>query len=126
MLKILIVGAGGFAGAISRYLLCSGVKRLYDGSFPLGTLAVNVLGCLAIGIVMALVEDRQALSENARLLIVTGLLGAFTTFSTFGNETIDLFRDGKAPLAALYVLGSLLLGGAAVLLGRLLTRAIAT
>ncbi len=123
MIKLLLVGAGGFFGAIARYGLSAGVTRLHGSAFPLGTFAVNVLGCLAIGAAMALVEDRPLLSENARLLIVTGLLGAFTTFSTFGHEILELMRDGRAGLAGLYVVGSLLLGGAALVLGRFVTAA---
>ena len=113
-------------GAIARYSICAGVSRLQSSNLPLGTFAVNMVGCLAIGAAMALVEDRPMLSENARLLIITGLLGAFTTFSTFGNETVELIRDGRAPLAGLYALGSLILGGGAVFLGRLLARAVVT
>jgi len=124
VVKLLIVGFGGFLGAIARHSLCAGVGRLHDGHLPLGTFAVNIIGCLAIGAAMAVAENRPVLSENARLLIVTGLLGAFTTFSTFGHETVDLLREGKLPLAGLYVFGSLALGGGAVILGRLATRAI--
>lgn len=126
MIKLLIVGAGGFVGAVSRYLICIGAGRLYGGNFPLGTFAVNLAGCLAIGVAMALIEDRPVLSENAKLLLVTGLLGAFTTFSTFGLETVELLRDGRLALTGLYVAGSLLLGGGGVVLGRLATRAIVT
>ncbi len=125
MIKLLIVGAGGFVGAVSRYLICSGAERLYGGNFPLGTFAVNLAGCLAIGAAMALVEDRPLLSEHAKLLLVTGLLASFTTFSTFGLETVELLRDGRLGLTGLYVAGSLLLGGGGVVLGRLATRAIA-
>ena len=82
--KIMIVGAGGFLGAVARYLLCGAVQRLHGGTLPLGTLTVNVLGCFIIGVAMAIVENGSFLGPNGRLLLMIGLLGSFTTFSAFG------------------------------------------
>ena len=128
MTRILLVGAGGFVGSVLRYALSSWVQQSARGSlfpygtgslFPYGTLAVNVLGCFAIGILVQLAE-RSAIDAEVRLLLATGLLGGFTTFSAFGNETLDLLREDARSLAAANVLANVLLGLAAVHLGRLL------
>ena len=117
MLKLLLVGAGGFLGAICRYGLSGWVHRLFGGLFPLGTLVVNTLGCLAIGVMMALVEQRQLLSPNARLFWLIGLLGAFTTFSTFGYETFVLLREKSMGLVVLNIFGNVVCGLIAVWIG---------
>jgi CrcB protein len=121
MLNLLIVGLGGFLGAILRYGISSLVAARQGPGFPLATLLVNVLGCLAIGALMALLE-REALTANMRLFLAVGLLGSFTTFSTFGYETIELFRDGDYQPALWSVAANLLLGLVAVLLGRSLVQ----
>ena len=117
MLELLAVGAGGFAGAIARYTLSGEVHRRYGGTFPLGTLAVNLLGCLLIGLLASLVETRQLLSPRARLVLMVGFLGSLTTFSTFGYETLALLRQGALVRAAANAAGNLLCGLAAVWLG---------
>ncbi|NIA06414.1 MAG: fluoride efflux transporter CrcB [Actinobacteria bacterium] len=122
--KILIIGAGGFLGAVARYLLCGLVQRLHGGTLPLGTLTVNVLGCFIIGVAMAMVEDGTFLGPNGRLLLMIGLLGSFTTFSAFGYETVELLRDGEWFWLFWSVAGNVLLGVAAVILGRLLAKAV--
>jgi len=117
--KLLIIGTGGFLGAVARYWLSGLAHRFGAGfSFPLGTFVVNVIGCLLIGVLMGVVEDRQALSANVRLFLFMGLLGSFTTFSTLSYETYDLFRSGELVAALAYVAGSALIGLAAVALGR--------
>lgn len=115
--KLLVVGLGGFVGAISRYLLSGAVYRWTGGSFPTGTLAVNVLGCLFIGVLMYLVEARQLLAPNTRAFLLIGLLGSLTTFSTVGYETFEFIRDGDWRLVLLNVAGNLILGIAAVAAG---------
>jgi len=119
MLKILLIGVGGGLGAILRYLL-SGVVQ--DGSrgvlFPLGTLAVNVLGCFAIGFLSGLVDTRAVFSPETRLFVFIGLLGGFTTFSTFGNETVNMLRGGENLLAMVNLGVSIFAGLGAVWLGR--------
>ncbi|WP_133477494.1 fluoride efflux transporter CrcB [Cognatilysobacter segetis] len=118
MRDVLLVGVGGFAGASARHLLgtwlmlASGQDR-----FPVGTLAINVLGCALIGVFAAVAEHLPGLNGPARLLLVTGVLGGFTTFSAFGLETMLMLRRGDAALASAYVAASLLLGLAAVWLG---------
>jgi CrcB protein len=121
MRVLLFVGIGGFIGSVLRYGL-SGLVQEWSRReiFPLGTLAVNVLGCLAIGLMSQLAESRGAFSPEARAFIVIGVLGGFTTFSSFGNETLNLFRDSESVLAFVNVAAQLLLGLAAVWLGRML------
>ncbi|MDT8320488.1 MAG: fluoride efflux transporter CrcB [Xanthomonadales bacterium] len=90
-----IVGAGGFLGALARYGLSGWVHRqLPLATFPYGTLAVNLLGCLLIGVIAGLAESRQMFSPEFRVFALIGVLGGFTTFSTFGFETFALMRDG--------------------------------
>lgn len=124
VLKLLIVGAGGFLGAISRYALSGVVHRWAPGAFPIGTLCVNLLGCFFIGALMALVSDRKLFTPETRLLFGVGILGSMTTFSTFGYETVELMRSGESRLALLSVAANLLLGVAAVVLGRFAVRAL--
>ena len=119
MYKILIVGVGGFLGAILRYGL-SGFAQKISGSidFPYGTLAVNLLGCLVIGMLSRMDEIHSVLNPQTRLLLFIGILGSFTTYSTFGNETLNLIQDHRYILALLNVGLHLVLGLSAVLLGR--------
>jgi len=92
-MNLLLVGLGGFLGAISRYALSGFAQRFSTSGFPLGTLVVNTLGCLVIGFVGWLVVDRPAVSDNARLFISVGFLGSLTTFSAFSYETLALIKD---------------------------------
>jgi CrcB protein len=119
MQTLLCVGAGGFLGAISRYGLSQWLRAALGGSYPLGTLAVNVLGCLGIGALLGLSQESTGLSENTRLVLVVGLLGSFTTFSTFGHETLRLFGEDQLGRALLNVGLNLVLGLGAVWLGAL-------
>jgi CrcB protein len=113
------VGIGGFAGSIARYWLSGVAQARLGAGFPFGTLAVNVLGCLAVGALSALAEDRIELSPEARALLVVGFLGGFTTFSAFGNDTVDLFRSRESLLAWANIAAQLALTLGAVWLGRL-------
>lgn len=114
----LIVGAGGFFGAMLRYGLSGVVQRLAPfATFPLGTLTVNVAGSLLIGVIAGLVEFRQVLGPEARLFLMIGLLGGFTTFSSFAYETLALGQDGEYLLASLNALASVALCLVAVWLG---------
>lgn len=126
MVKLLIVGAGGFVGAILRYGVSSAVQRYSGGGFPGGTLVVNALGCLIIGVLIALVENRSDATSVARMFVVVGLLGSFTTFSTFGHETIKLVEAGSVRLALWSVAANLVLGLGAVVLGRYAARSLGT
>ena len=120
--KLLIVGVGGFIGAILRYGL-SGFAQKLSGSidFPYGTLAVNLLGCILIGMLSRMGEMRGLLAPETRLFLFIGILGSFTTFSTFGNETINLMNDRRFFLGLMNVGFHIVFGLAAVMLGRLST-----
>ena len=115
MRQLLFIGLGGFCGAILRYLVSGWVQSASRSiDFPYGTLAVNTLGCLAIGVLSQVAASRGLFSPDVRALIFIGILGAFTTFSTFSNETMNLIYDGNH-LAALANIGlqvSLCLGAA--------------
>lgn len=110
MIKIaLLIGTGSFLGGILRYGLSTWVQSKYNLAFPMGTLVVNLAGCFLIGLVFAMAE-RGHLAPEARLFLATGLLGGFTTFSAFSNETLGLLREGAYSMAFGYVAASLLLG----------------
>ena len=125
----LAVGIGGFLGAVARYQISESLSQWcvhrFGRTYPLGTLAVNVLGCLLIGLMMTLVMEKR-LSEQTQKLLITGGLGSLTTFSTFGMDAINLFREGKAVLAIGYMAANLVIGLLAVVagigIGRLLFR----
>ena len=125
MFKILLIGIGGFLGSVARYL-ASGVVQDVSRSvtFPWGTLAVNVVGCLLIGFVAQLAESRGFLTDASRGLVIIGFLGGFTTFSTFGNETFILLRDGQPLLSFGNAAGHLAACLAAVWVGRSLAFAL--
>jgi fluoride exporter len=116
--KIVLVGIGGCIGSIARYAVGGFVQDLTQGTFPFGTLAVNVVGCLLIGGLSELADTRSYLSADARALLVVGLLGGFTTFSAFGNETVNLLRDREGMLALANVAAHLVLAVGSVWLGR--------
>jgi fluoride exporter len=120
MNQIFLVGLGGASGSIARYKL-GGVVLHYtmDWRFPLGTFAVNVLGCLAAGALAGVAERYEWFSADARLFLFTGLLGGFTTFSAFGLDTVFLLRRGHVGVAAAYVTLSVLCGLLAFWLGLL-------
>lgn len=119
------IALGGALGALARYGLSSWIARVSSWTVLSGTLVANVLGCFALGLVLGLVIERDAFSAFVRELLTVGLLGSFTTFSTFGWETLELFRDGQWRLAGLYVGLNVVVGLAAVAAGRTLARALA-
>lgn len=114
----LMVGAGGFIGSVLRYAVSGLVhRRLPLANFPYGTLVVNVTGCLAIGILGGLAESRQMLNPAQRIFLMVGVLGGFTTFSTFGYETLAMARDGEFFRAAAGIAAHVFLCLLAVWLG---------
>ena len=117
MYKIALIAAGGAVGAVLRYGLSGWTQKLTNGSFPAGTLAVNVVGCGLIGLAAAYFAGPQLIREEYRVALLVGVLGAFTTFSTFGFKTVALAGDGRLGLAALNVLASNGVGLAAVWMG---------
>lgn len=120
--NILLVGLGGSAGSILRYLCQKWINESYQHNFPLATFLVNVFGCLLIGVLYALGEKGNILSPQTRLLLITGFCGGFTTFSTFAFENMNLLRIGDNFYFALYAVGSVVLGIVAVYVGSLLIK----
>ena len=120
-MRLLLIGLGGGVGSILRYVV-GGLVQTDAGSspFPTGTLAVNLLGCLAIGALAELSESRSILTIETRALLMTGLIGGFTTFSAFANETVIAVRENALLIATTNILLSVSLGLAAVWLGRCL------
>lgn len=98
-MKYLLVFAGGGIGAALRYWVQGLVYQRTGSAFPYGTVAVNVAGCFAIGLLMVALEERFLAAPALRLFLTVGILGGFTTFSSFSFETLALFRDGEAALA---------------------------
>jgi len=94
MLKILLIACGGGAGSVLRYLVQHSVQGIVGATFPLGTLLVNVLGCLVLGALAAVFAGPVVVREEIRLGLTVGVLGGFTTFSTFGLETFDIASRG--------------------------------
>lgn len=115
MLNCLAVGAGGFIGAVLRYLI--GLIPLKT-EFPFKTLLVNLIGCFAIGIIAGLAENKLADKTELVLFLKVGVCGGFTTFSSFALETDELIGGGRYPAAVLYALLSVIIGLAAAFLGQ--------
>ena len=118
---LLLVGTGSFIGGIFRYLITQFVQAKFLSTFPVGTLTVNIIGCFFIGLIFGL-TGKINLNQEWRLFIAIGLLGGFTTFSAFSNETFCLFRDGQFLSATAYILASVLLGLAAIYTGNITTK----
>ena len=121
MKELLVVGAGSFLGGGFRYLLSQFIQSKTLITFPLGTLGVNIIGCLLIGIVFGIIE-RGNMNPEWRLFLATGILGGFTTFSTFSLETVTMIRDGQSLSALAYVALSVVIGLAATFVGISVTR----
>jgi len=101
---------GGIAGTVARYVLAGVVYQVFGTNFPYGTLAVNLIGCFAIGFLAALAGEKFLLGPNTRLLLMAGFCGAFTTFSTFMLETANLIKDGETLRAFANVAVSIVVG----------------
>jgi CrcB protein len=119
MATILYVALGGALGSVSRYLLGTWAQTISKSiDFPYGTLTVNLIGCFVIGFLSQLAEGRGAFTSESRMLVFIGILGGFTTFSSFGNDTINLLRDGEAFNALVNVGANVIVGLFLVWLGR--------
>ncbi len=110
MLRIVLIGLAGLLGTLCRYWLAGVVARRWGETFPMGTLVVNLLGCLLAGLLFYAFEERYPAGETARAALFVGLLGGFTTFSSHGLQTFALLRGGELLYAAANVLASNLLG----------------
>lgn len=125
MLKnLLLIGAGSFIGGIARFLLSRAVDSCLKWSFPWGTAAVNIIGCLIIGIIFGVLEKGNVMNDGLRLFLTVGICGGFTTFSTFANESFRLFGNGQYLISILYIVSSVLLGLLAVWAGHAVSRTI--
>jgi len=122
MLNILIIGIGGFLGAIARYGAALWIGQRWGRTFPLGTFVINVSGSFLIGLLMTLFAERYLVNPQWRLLLVVGFLGAYTTFSTFEYETGALLKDSEWLLAMLNVVASVVVGFIALKLGEVLAK----
>jgi len=121
MMKILLVGFGGFAGAISRYLVQLLIPHT-SGGFPWGTFTANIFGSFIVGIIYGLAEEQKVMTQEYRLLLAVGFCGSFTTFSTFSAENLSLFQLGAYGLLTTNAILSIIFGVAAVYSGIVLTR----
>ena len=119
--NILIIGSGGFLGSVARYLVSQLNLTVSFHSVPVGTLLVNVIGCLAIGFLTGIAEKSMILTSEWRLFLMVGLCGGFTTFSAFANENLMLIHNGQILSVLLYTSLSIFLGFLAVYLGYVLT-----
>jgi CrcB protein len=117
-MELIWVGLGGFVGSVLRYGAGLAVRSAWGSSFPLGTLLVNMAGCLMVGLVNGWAEKHQAFGTSLQLFVSVGILGGFTTFSAFGWETLQLMKQDQASLALANIAANLVLGLACVWLGR--------
>ncbi|HSG68199.1 MAG TPA: fluoride efflux transporter CrcB [Bacteroidales bacterium] len=120
MYKILLLLAGGGIGTVARYVVSDYTHKYYLGSFPLGTLAVNMLGSLIIGILWGLFEPEN-MSHGLRAFLFIGILGGFTTFSSYALESYNMIRDGDIKMAMLNVMANNVLAIGMVLIGLMIT-----
>ena len=121
-MNVLLVALGGSIGAVARYGLGGLVQRFTTPYFPFGTFVVNVAGCFVFGILAGVAEHRFALGPQARAFLLIGILGGFTTFSSFTYETFQLLRDAEIMRASLNAGGQLVVGLIAMWLGFVLAR----
>jgi len=120
--NLLLVGLGGGIGSIARYLWQKWFSENYPHPFPWGTFLVNLCGCFLIGVFYAATEKTSVLSPQARLLLITGFCGGFTTFSTFAFENMNLLRSGDILYFSVYIAASVVLGIAGVFGGIAITK----
>lgn len=119
LLSVFYVALGGALGSVSRYLLGTWTQSLSKSiDFPYGTLTVNLIGCFVIGFLSQLAEARGVFTPESRAFVFVGILGGFTTFSSFGNDTINLLRDGETVNALANIGANVIFGLALVWLGR--------
>jgi len=124
MMNVLVIGIGGFVGAVARYGIALWIGQRWGRSFPFGTFIINVSGSFLIGLLMTLMAERFTENPQWRLLLVVGFLGAYTTFSTFEYETGALLKDGEWLFAMLNIILSVVVGFIALKLGEVIAKTI--
>lgn len=125
MLKtIMLVGSGGFVGSVARYYISKIVQESSYTSFPIGTLSINIIGSLIIGLLLGLALKHPSFSVEWRMVLMVGFCGGFTTFSTFTSENLKLMQDGQFFYVLMYTGLSILLGFLAVYLGYIVSKII--
>ncbi len=124
-MRYLFVALGGAIGSVARYALDGFILRLASPYFPSGTFVVNALGCLVFGVIIGFADGRSALTPTGRLFLLIGLLGGFTTFSTFTFETFQLVRGGEYARGVLNAAGQVIVGYLAMWAGYVATRSLA-
>jgi fluoride exporter len=124
MQNVLCVGLGGFIGASLRYIISINSTKLFGAQFPYGTLIVNVVGGLFIGLIMELCITTNAISPSLKLFLITGIIGGLTTFSTFSYETVTLFIEGNYTAGMLNTVLNLFLSIAGVIIGKFIAQTI--
>ena len=123
-MNLVLIALGGALGAVSRFLLGNAVSKAIGSALPYGTFVVNVIGCFAMGLLMTIIVDRELLPASWRLFLCVGLLGGFTTFSSFAYEGLILLNEGRLLAVLTYVGGSVGLGLVAAAAGVLCARAV--
>jgi fluoride exporter len=108
--NLLLIAIGGAIGSTARYLFSSGVLRATGSLFPAGTFAVNLVGCVAFGLIAGAAEQRVQLAPEVRMFLLVGVLGGFTTFSTYAFESVSLIRDGQFAWASINIVGQVVAG----------------
>ena len=122
MSQYLLVALGAAAGGLARYIVGTAIVQRFGGRFPLGTLVINVTGCFLIGVLMTMIAERGTLNSKWQPLLVVGVLGGYTTFSSFGWEAYTRVREGSLLMGLAYMLLSVALGYIAVWCGAYLAR----
>lgn len=122
MSRLFLIGVAGFVGTLCRYFLSGVIARRYGETFPLGTLIVNLIGCFLVGLLFYLLQERFVVNPTLRTVVFIGLLGGFTTFSSFGLQTFTLLQNGEFGLAALNLMASNFIGLALVWVGYTVAR----
>lgn len=122
MLDIVVVAIGGAIGSVSRYLIGNFISKNYHGSFPMGTFLINILGCFLMGLFMSALIQKELTDTTWRLFLCVGLLGGFTTYSSFGYEALTMMTQGKTLMAGMYAGCSIVVGLFAAITGMLVAK----